>query len=123
MKSAISIFILSTIILSGCIEPAYDQYCGCPEFKPIGIVKDFNINKQTGIFYESTYCTVMLDNTKIFIENDICKDLKTGMILYKSLNRNGFYAICDPNINYITKDECEFDINDINNATANAFKI
>ncbi len=119
------IIILSVLIVSsaGCIETPPDQYCGCPEFKPIGTLKDFYVQLHYGLFNTVTSCNVITDNDKIFIEGNICKSLRPGLILYKSQNRNAFYTICNPDINYTIKDKCEYEISDINDATAQAIGI
>jgi hypothetical protein len=106
--------VLLVLLLSGCTEIPPDQYCGCPEYEYLGTIKDFNINIQKGIFTSYEYCQVILnDDKKIFIEGAVCEGAHTGINLYKSLNRNTFYTMCDPKINYTIKDKCEYEINDV----------
>lgn len=122
MKTIITSILL--IVLSiGCMNTPPDQYCGCPEYKPIGTLKDFHVQLHYGWFNTIASCDVITDNDKIFIEGDICKNLRPELVLYKSQNRNTFYAICNPDINYTIKDKCEYEINDVNEATINALGI
>jgi len=117
------IFVVA-VLVSGCTEINPDYYCGCPEYDYLGTIKDFNINIQKGFFTSYEYCQVTLDDgNKLFIEGAICEGTRTGIYLYKSRNRNKFYAMCDPKINYNIKDKCEYEINDISDATTEAIGI
>ena len=101
-------------MLSGCLETPPNQYCGCNDYTYIGLIKNFNTDVDHGLFSNHYSCNVMLDNVdNLFIENEICKDLKVGYFLYKSSNRKGFYAVCDPVKSYPQKDKCEYEIEDI----------
>jgi hypothetical protein len=118
MKS--HMYILFAILLSGCIETPPDSYCGCPEYKLLGHVKHFDVNVNFGLFAKYPNCKILLDNNnEVFMEDGLCMYMASGKDLYKSTNRETFYALCDSNKTYPIKDKCEYEISDISDAALN----
>lgn len=121
---ASALIITIIVALSGCSEITPGYYCGCPEYEYKGTIKDFNINIDNGFLVTTEYCHITIDSgEKIFIQGGICEEMKYNWHLYKSRNRDRFYAVCDPNKDYGIKDKCEYEINDVNNATTQALVI
>jgi hypothetical protein len=124
-KSIISALTITIIIaLSGCSEIRSDYYCGCPEYKFRGVIKDAIVSIHPGIFTTTVDCHISLDNgDNLFIEGGICKNMETNRYLYKSRNRDTFYTVCNPERRYDIKDKCEYEISDISDVQLQALGI